>query len=196
MSLGDLPGGPTRSAAFDVTDDGGTVVGAGRTGAGSEAFLWTAAAGMVGLGDLPGGFYGSVAYGVSGDGGVVVGQGSGAGGSAAFVWTPDAGLRSLADVLAGLGVDLGDWQALREARGVSSSGRYVVGRGTNAAGFDEAFLADLRPDVVPATFRPPPTQIGLDALGGPGLGASAQVPEPAAAGTIALAGIALLRRWR
>jgi uncharacterized membrane protein len=40
VGLGDLPSGPFSSRAFDVSDDGLTIVGMGRTSEGSKAFIW------------------------------------------------------------------------------------------------------------------------------------------------------------
>jgi len=80
VGLGTLgfPGGSWWSHATGVSADGSTVVGTSTGNGGTdfpEAFIWTAATGMVGLGALPGaGFPESRAYGVSADGLTVVGE--------------------------------------------------------------------------------------------------------------------------
>lgn len=48
-SLGDLPGGIVRSAAFGLTDDGTAIVGEGRSAIGNEAFLWREGRGIANL---------------------------------------------------------------------------------------------------------------------------------------------------
>jgi probable HAF family extracellular repeat protein len=81
--LGDLPGGGAASRALGVSDDGDTVVGWGTTGAGQEAFLWTAEAGMERLVDRLasegldlGGWTLVEATGVSASGRTIVGWGT------------------------------------------------------------------------------------------------------------------------
>ena len=48
VGLGDLPGGPVSSQAYDASQDGSVIVGRGRTAfaGGHEAFIWDAAHGM------------------------------------------------------------------------------------------------------------------------------------------------------
>lgn len=134
--LGDLPGGHIQSVAFDVSDDGSTIVGRGRSASGSEAFRWTAETGMVGLGDLPGGAFDSAAYAVSEDGSVIVGDS----GWNAFYWTATLGMTNLKELLEGMGLDLSGWQ-LQRATAVSADGNTIVGWGLNPEGEDEAWLA-------------------------------------------------------
>jgi probable HAF family extracellular repeat protein len=52
LSLGDLPGGLQACAAYAASADGSRVVGFSTTTAGEEAFLWTAAGGMLRLQDV------------------------------------------------------------------------------------------------------------------------------------------------
>ena len=82
--LGDVPGGTQACAAYAVCADGSRVVGFGTTGAGQEAFLWTAAGGIQPLRDvLVGaglswqleGWALSSATGISDDGRTIVGYG-------------------------------------------------------------------------------------------------------------------------
>ena len=121
--LGHRPGG-TFSIAYDVSADGAVVVGRsnyanaqGRT----EAFVWTAEAGMIGLGDFDGGNIDSEANAVSADGTVVVGWAEGGG---AFRWTAQAGLVPLGTL--GQNVDY--------AFGISADGQVIVGWGQTASG--------------------------------------------------------------
>jgi uncharacterized membrane protein len=89
--LGDLPSDNTyySSIAYDVSDDGETVVGAGAgvfcdvTG---EAFVWTPTTAMVGLGLVPAGRMVSSAQGVSSDGTTIVGWGQTGRGTQAIKW--------------------------------------------------------------------------------------------------------------
>lgn len=129
LGLGDLPDGITRSTASSVSADGQTVVGFGQSASGTEAYVWTAAAGMQGIGDLPGSLFESWARGVSADGTVVVGLGFSENGDAAFRWTSSGGMKNLG-ALPG-GISSGSW-------GVSDDGNVVVGDAASAAGF-EAF---------------------------------------------------------
>ena len=86
-----LSGGNPRAIAFDLSADGPTVVGSESSGAGHQAFRWTAETGMVGLGHLPGGSA-SMAYGSSSDGTSIVGWGNSAG-PQKLVWLALAILR-------------------------------------------------------------------------------------------------------
>jgi probable HAF family extracellular repeat protein len=146
QGLGDLPGGTFESYANALTPDGSTIVGssgvagsAGTSADAREAFLWTAAAGMIGLGDLPGGIDWSAAYDVSADGKTIVGIGYGAlpsppfppGGSVqkAVIWDPrfgGGGIMELELVFQMLGIDLDGW-VLLDAVGVSADGNTIVG---------------------------------------------------------------------
>lgn len=94
--VGDLAGGPWDSIADDVSNDGAVVVGGSESGAGPQAFRWTAAGGIVGLGDLSGGTFQSHATGVSANGSVIVGTGvNSSDESRAFRWTSGSGLVAL-----------------------------------------------------------------------------------------------------
>ena len=136
--LGILGGG--WSKAFGVSADGAVVVGeANNASYQPRAFRWTAAGGMQDLGTLGGGS--SVASGVSADGAVVVGWATNASGyDRAFRWTPSGGMEDLNSTYASL---LTNGSYLGIASAISPDGRYIVGRGTNAAtGRGEAFLLD------------------------------------------------------
>jgi probable HAF family extracellular repeat protein len=133
QDLGTLPGG-NQSAAWGVSADGAVVVG----GSDGRAFRWTASGGMQDLGTLGGGS--SWAYGVSADGAVVVGISDGR----AFRWTASGGMEDLNTTYASL---LTNGSVLSVAWAISPDGRYIVGRGYNAAtGRTEAFLLDTVPE--------------------------------------------------
>jgi probable HAF family extracellular repeat protein len=140
QDLGTLGG--SESEARGVSADGSVVVGVADNAAGQwRAFRWTAAGGMQDLGTLGGNR--SEAYGVSADGSVVVGLAFYATGQwRAFRWTAASGMEDLNTTYAHL---LTDGSVLIEARAISPDGRYIVGRGYNAAtGRWEAFLLDTQ----------------------------------------------------
>jgi probable HAF family extracellular repeat protein len=97
---------------------------------------------MQDLGTPPGG-WASEAWGVSAEGSVVVGVADNAAGQKrAFRWTAAGGMEDLNTTYAHL---LTNGSELREARAISPDGRYIVGKGYNAAtGHDEAFLLDTQ----------------------------------------------------
>jgi probable HAF family extracellular repeat protein len=128
--LGSLGGTFFRSDAWDVSEDGATVVGSSLGPDGVEAYVWTEAGGMVGLGDLPGGDFSSSALGISADGSVVVGAAAGLQNFEAFRWTQATGMVGLGDLPGGI--------ASSQADGVSADGAVVVGYGSSPEGF-EAF---------------------------------------------------------
>ncbi len=144
VGLGDLPGGGFDSAAYGVSADGAVVVGSGLSGAGYEAFRWTAAEGMVGLGFLPGGSAGSTT-GVSADGSVVVGSSAiGGGAYRAFIWMPTSGIRNLYECLRDdVGLSCPPGWTLADAIGVSAEGLTIVGNGTDSYGYHQAWVGHI-----------------------------------------------------
>ena len=118
--------------ALGVSTDGSVIVGSSDSSAGSEAFMWTAAGGMLSIGDLPGGSTDSEAAAVNNDGSVIVGKGRNATATHAFRWT------------GGVMTDLGDLPGgidLSKALGVSGDGSIVVGQAADASGL-VAFIWD------------------------------------------------------
>lgn len=83
FGLGDLKGGSFFSYAADVSDDGGIVVGDGRSAIGQEAVIWDPIRGLRRLEDvlhdlnpvLAQGWHLTDCRGISGDGTVIVGNG-------------------------------------------------------------------------------------------------------------------------
>jgi probable HAF family extracellular repeat protein len=128
--LGDLVGGTFSSQAWDISNDGFTVVGSSRSASGSEAFRWTQTGGMEGLGDLPGGSFRSIPDGISADGSTIVGIGRSSNGSEAFMWTRAGGMLSLGDLPGG--------DIRSRATGISFDGSVITGWSTSANG-NEAF---------------------------------------------------------
>ncbi|MFT7569483.1 MAG: putative HAF family extracellular repeat protein [Paracoccaceae bacterium] len=173
VGLGDLAGGSFRSLARNTSSDGSVVVGQGNSADGSEAFRWTESGGMVGLGELAGGSFYSEALSVSGDGSVTVGTSISANGlddnGDAFIWDADNGMRALSDVLVSdYGLDLTGW-SLQQARGISDDGQFIAGYAKHNGNF-EAFLVNLRQDVVVAIPEPGGLGLALFGLGAVGLG--------------------------
>ena len=86
----------------------------------------------------------SEAFGVSADGAVVVGYAQNAAGRArAFRWTAAGGMEDLNTTYASL---LTNGSELQSASAISPDGRYIVGKGWNAATRRyEAFLLDTGP---------------------------------------------------
>jgi len=125
--LGYLPGGGLPSYANGVSADGQVVVGRAESPYGTQAFMWTAAGGMVPLGDTSGGYVESVAEAVSRDGSVIVGYQRG---GEAFRWTAGTGIVGLGDLPGG--------PSSSTANGVSGDGSIVIGSGGTDAG-REAF---------------------------------------------------------
>jgi probable HAF family extracellular repeat protein len=95
---------------------------------------------MQNLGTLPDGNH-SDAQGVSADGSVVVGAAENASGQGrAFRWAAQTGMQDLSQLYAVL---LQNGSYLETANAISPDGRYIVGRGYNAAtSRQEAFLLD------------------------------------------------------
>ena len=137
--------GTGNSVARDVSADGSVVVGLyGQGPCCTVAFRWTEATGMVDLGLPPGGALPTFAHAVSADGSVVVGYMGEPGTRVATIYDDVHGMRLLTTALTDLGVDLGGWQLI-EATGISADGTRIVGRGIDASGDPEAFLANLTP---------------------------------------------------
>ncbi|MCS7209974.1 MAG: hypothetical protein NZ874_10440 [Fimbriimonadales bacterium] len=137
--LGTLPGG-SDSAAFGVSADGTVIVGRADDATGLfQAVRWENGTIQVSgtFGDDDG-----EAYGVSADGSVVVGA------TIYPLGVPKRAFRWRNGIIEDLNIAyanlLADGSELREARSISSDGRYIVGTGYNAATrrWWEAFLLD------------------------------------------------------
>jgi uncharacterized membrane protein len=121
----------TYSYAWDVSNDGGAIVGMAlfpNHDALYEAFRWTALTGAVRLGDLAVGNEDSRALGVSGDGNTIVG----ASGGRAFAWTAGTGMYALSN-------------GASEARDASGDGGVFVGYGYGSGSRSAALWNVLAP---------------------------------------------------
>jgi probable HAF family extracellular repeat protein len=162
VGLGFLPGG-TSSGASAVSADGSVVVGSSNFSAGglagSRAYRWTQATGMVALDALPG----SQSIGVddvSGDGTIVVGSYThpARNNRRPAIWTNDGKMRDLQDMLVNdFKYDLTGW-VLGDANAISADGRWVTGTGINPSGQSEAWVANIAP-------IPEPSSVALAGLG-------------------------------
>jgi uncharacterized membrane protein len=131
------PPGYVESFASACSGDGAVV--AGYYTPGWTGFRWTAETGMVALGEIPGGG-GTRVRAISADGSVI-GGGSGAGN--AFIWDEKHGVRRLSDVLEqDYGLDLQGFN-LCCLEALSSDGQTMTGRGINADGVLESWIAHL-----------------------------------------------------
>jgi probable HAF family extracellular repeat protein len=144
--LGFLNCGKSYSAARAVSADGSVVAGIVQNEQENfEAFLWTAATGMVGLGTLPG-YSRSEATDISADGSVVVGiSGNSSFDGEAFLWSAETGMISLG-VLSGMNYS--------RATGVSGDGSVVVGYCERQDGQTEAFFWTADSGIVRLGFLP------------------------------------------
>lgn len=139
IGMGDLPGGGFDSSAQGVSGDGVVIAGEanglyfGGPVAGSQAYRWTSAEGMVSLGNLSGDPYFSFARAVSDDGRTIVGESDESDQCThmAFRWTNADGMVRLGDLPGG--------NCRSTARGVSADGSVITGSSTTSSG-SEAFL--------------------------------------------------------
>jgi probable HAF family extracellular repeat protein len=128
--LGDLPGGIVYSVASGISSDGSTVAGTSASDAPgfstNEAYLWTAATGMVGKGDILGGPWGSFGYDVSTGGAHYCGE--------SYQVLGNEAMRDMIGIgdLPGLFFDSRAW-------GISDDGAKVVGESVGGSG-SEAFV--------------------------------------------------------
>ena len=143
--LGDLPGEPQSTRAYDINNLG-QVVGESAVASGvGHAFLWQNGA-MTDLGVLPGTVF-SLAEGIT-DSGLVVGASYNPGTQAdhrAFLWNSVNGIQNLNGMLDSSG---GGW-TLKGCRDISNAG-YIVGWGINPDGSQHGFL--LTPIPEPSTL--------------------------------------------
>ncbi|MEO0025467.1 MAG: hypothetical protein ABIK54_01735 [candidate division WOR-3 bacterium] len=133
-----------QSEGIGVSGDGQVAVGAWGDASMTPCrpFRWTASTGMYDLGTL-GGEWGE-AWAANYDGSIVVGWSERSQGNwGAFRWTAQGGMEDLNVTYAQL---LTPGSVLRDAMAISPDGRFIAGRGYNAAtGRDEAYLLDTGP---------------------------------------------------
>ncbi|WP_146450614.1 hypothetical protein [Bythopirellula polymerisocia] len=115
-----------RGSAYDISQDGTTLVGERQVGDASRPFRWTAEQGFTDLGILSGGNGFANAIDVSSNGDVVVGLASQATGFRGFRWTPQSGMTALGDLPGGF-----DYS---QANSISADGQITVGVSTGSSG--------------------------------------------------------------
>lgn len=143
-----LPGIHTYAQIFASSADGSVRVGVSASSNASalsagEPCRWVGDA-PFGLGKVPGApsFFGD-ATACNANGSVIVGRSSAPGGTRAFHWTAATGMRELSVVLTqDYGLNLAGWTLL-DARSITPDGSVIVGYGTNPAGFQEGWIAEL-----------------------------------------------------
>lgn len=142
-AIGDLPGGTFSSTATGVSNTG-IVVGTGNSATGQEAFVWSAAGGMVPLGMMPG-FTSSRGGDISADGTTVTAW-SVVGNNPVifepFIWTSGGGRE-------GLGAYPSHWFPEIDAAGISADGTVIVGTAQKLAGGTEAYYWTRETGYVP-----------------------------------------------
>lgn len=152
VALPDLAGGDDWSVAWDVSDDGGRIVGQG-WGANGVLAADLSTSGATPLAAVPGAFA-SAALAVSGDGTVAVGHGMDSGGTHAVRWTP-SGAEFLGDLPGG-----SDGSSALDC---SRDGSVVVGYGTDDLGA-AAFVWTPAGGMLP--LRDVLRDLGVPGLGG------------------------------
>lgn len=221
-SLGDLPDGTQDSVARSISDSGSVVVGRARTSTGDRAFVWTASAGMTSIGLAPG-YSGSVANAVTADGSSIFGdllvgpqgrEGDNTPASRAFRWNSSSGFSLLPMLSGATGSTVTD---ITPDGGIAIGTSYtgpsifsgvpVIFTPTQAIDFRTLVLSsgvdlsgwDLQSLVLTDISDDGSTLVGNGNFGGASRGfvlSGLNIPAPASAALLALAGLSALRRRR
>ncbi len=140
VEIGDLPGGPSGSAAAAaraVSADGMVLGGIGESDSGTEAFRYTTVDGsFLGLGDLAGGVFSSSGFGVSADGSTIVGSSASADGVQAFRWTANEGIMGIGFLPTPPGIE-----PFSEAYAADADGSVIVGLSRSLASSNSGWEA-------------------------------------------------------
>ena len=154
--IGGLAHPNAAGRASGISADGNTVVGASVSDSSfnrEEAFIYQNGV-MTGLGHLPGGGFYSEAIDISGNARRIVGASFSENGIKATLWEADSNglfsIETLQNRLLILGIDVTQhgWSELEVARGISSDGNVIIGRGVRN-GQTEAFMVNLSTTEVP-----------------------------------------------
>lgn len=143
------------SQAWDVTEDGGSVIG----NFGGRAFRWSVQGGMQFL-NVPENTNVAIPYGISADGSTIVGMIANEQAQRAVIWDETNNWRSIRDILVNdFGIDMTGWQLIR-AVAVSADGSVIVGLGfgPSTSYGPEAWIADISGQVNSA----PQANAGID----------------------------------
>ena len=133
--------GGNSSFGYAVSGDGTVIVGQAMTaGNAFHAFRWSAATGMVDIETTASSI--STGYAASSNGSVIVGDTLvGQQTLYGFRWTQATGMQRLDNLLAAAGVNM-TGRTLKQARGISGNGEFIVGTATNINGTGaRAYLA-------------------------------------------------------
>lgn len=181
--LGPPPDPQTGGAAYAVSSDGETIVGANL----GTAVMWDSSGQMTPIGHTTPTMRPLYATDVNEDGSIIVGVSerklnSTTFTSEAFVWTPEIGMHRLIDAVMNdpqLKAAMTGW-TLYEANGLSANGRYITGWGLDPNGIAQGWFLDRGANPVAFSGFSPVPESDLYGL----------------AVAIGLGGMMLRRRWR
>ena len=159
------PGGPMGEAS-GCSADGSFVVGNGVSSNSFQAWLWTAAGGVVNIGPPPVSGWRGSAVAISDDGQVVLGFyrpfAAPATYGRAFIWTAVDGMRDLTDLAIAQGISIPTGTIIALPLEISGDGRTVVGQSKNASNVVNGFVLRFDSPTIPGDLNDDGVVDGLD----------------------------------